>query len=70
MSISDHGNGSYTWRTTIPWPGISKLDLELVHPSEAVLDMVMKTNSTEAYSIQFLGTYPSGAKVKCGIFVR
>jgi len=66
----DEGTGRYKLETVIPWPGESKLIAELMHPSEAVVDLLNKTTPFHERKDTFVGTFPSGTKTVCDVMLR
>ena len=68
--VNDEGNGRYHFYTQIPWPGKSKLVIELMQPSEAVLDLINKTAPFYDGGVYFRGQLPSGTKTLCDVILR
>ena len=70
VTVTDEGTGRYKLETVVHWPGTSKLIAELMHPSEAVVDLVNKTTPFHERKDFFLGTFPSGKKATCDVMLR
>jgi len=70
VNVIDEGTGRYKLETVIPWPGETKLIAELMHPSEAVVDLAEKTSPFHERKDFFLGTYPSEKKSVCDVMLR
>jgi len=68
--VNDDGNGRYHFYTQLPWPGKSKLVIELMQPSEAVLELINKTAPFYDGGVYFLGKFPSGTKTLCDVMLR
>ena len=67
---NDEGNGRYHFYTQIPWPGESKLVIELMQSSEAVLELIDKTASFYDRGATIIGKFPSGMDMVCGVVLR
>uniref|UniRef100_H2YG94 Uncharacterized protein n=1 Tax=Ciona savignyi TaxID=51511 RepID=H2YG94_CIOSA len=65
--VVDHGDGSYTISAPLLFPGQSALHVDLVHPSDAVVALILETTGSSGSGINFISTYPSKENVKCNV---
>nr|XP_009859615.1 NXPE family member 3-like [Ciona intestinalis] len=65
--IEDHGDGTYSVSAPLLIPGTSSLFIDLVHPSEAVVALVLEASGTSGSGIYFVATYPSSEEVVCNV---
>jgi len=68
--VNDERNGRYNFYTQIPWPGKSKLGIELMQSSEAILELINKTAHFYDGEANFIGRFPSGTETVCGVMSR